>query len=95
MAVHGMGGGGESVPCVVGLRGGPWKGKECGWEWCLSVLWALCLRDGRTCDSTDGQCACLFAQVYATGLEIVPVSSPYLRHVITLFPKNRRFHICT
>lgn len=70
-------------------------GKGCDRELSLGVLWAPCVRNGGTCDSTDGQCGCKFAQVYATGLEIVPVSLQYLRFVITLFPKTRLFHVCT
>lgn len=85
MAVYGVGAEG-SVLRGVGPWGAQSLGRGCGGALSLGVAWALCMRDGSTCDSTDSRCACGLAQVHATGLEIVPVSPLYVGSVITLFP---------
>lgn len=54
MAVYGVGAEG-SVLCVVGPWGAQSPGRECGRELSLGAAWALCMRDGSTCDSTDSR----------------------------------------
>lgn len=51
----------------------------------------ICMQDGSTCGNIDGQRVCVFAQVYTTGLEILPISLPCFRFIKTLFPQYRLF----
>lgn len=52
----------------------------------LQVLRGLCARGMAYLWAIVGQCACVFAQVYAAGLELILVSPLCLGFVIILFP---------
>lgn len=65
----------------MGVQGG--ESKE--GEWLGVCLGVLCMTGGGLGGSIVSQCVHMFAQVHATGLEIIPVSSLSLELVIILF----------
>lgn len=67
--------------CAVGLQGGEFREGE----WLRVYLGVLCMTDGSLCGSIVGRCVRVFAQVYATELEIIPVSPLSLEFVIIFF----------